>query len=110
MNIFADAPSWAPGESSLAQYLPIPDAPVRDLSIRLRKDPEKFSYDKWTASLTSTTRRFQLHQAVRVDYQGADSEKQYQAQFTLREGLRSTIPYFMAELSRNSAPSPIAAQ
>jgi len=34
--------------------------------VDLRGDPEKFSYDKWTASLTSTTRRFRLEQAVRV--------------------------------------------
>ena len=54
--------------------------------VDLRKDPEKFSYDKWTASLTSTTRRFQLHQPVRVDYLGADSDNQYQARFAVREG------------------------
>lgn len=54
--------------------------------VDLRKDPEKFSYDKWTASLTSTTRRFQLHQMVRVDYTGASPDNQYQAQFRAREG------------------------
>lgn len=34
--------------------------------VDLRKDPEKFSYDKWQASLTSSTRRFQLNQPVSV--------------------------------------------
>ncbi len=38
--------------------------------VDLRKDPEKFSYDRWTASLTSTTRRFQLDQAVQVTFSG----------------------------------------
>jgi ribonuclease R len=38
--------------------------------VDLRKDPEKFSFDKWTASLTSTTRRVQLQQLVEVSYLG----------------------------------------
>jgi ribonuclease R len=54
--------------------------------VDLRKDPEKFSYDKWTASLTSTTRRFQLDQAVELTYLGAEAEGLYQAQFALVEG------------------------
>lgn len=54
--------------------------------VDLRKDPEKFSYDKWTASLTSTTRRFQLDQAVQLNYVGVDSELPYRALFTLVEG------------------------
>ncbi|MEP4486960.1 MAG: VacB/RNase II family 3'-5' exoribonuclease [Halioglobus sp.] len=53
--------------------------------VDLRQDPEKFSYDKWTASLTSTTRRFQLDQPVDVQFNGIDEEKQYQANFTLLE-------------------------
>lgn len=40
--------------------------------VDLRKDPEKFSFDKWTASLTSTTRRFQLSQTVDVYCVGFD--------------------------------------
>jgi VacB/RNase II family 3'-5' exoribonuclease len=39
--------------------------------VDLRKDPEKFSFDKWTASLTSTTRRFQVGQTIRVDFVSA---------------------------------------
>lgn len=49
--------------------------------VDLRKDPEKFSYDKWAASLTSTTRRFQLHQAVALSFLGVDEEILYQALF-----------------------------
>jgi ribonuclease R len=49
--------------------------------VDLRKDPEKFSYDKWTASLTSTTRRFQLNQSVEVSFLGVDTENAYQSLF-----------------------------
>ncbi|MDX1734238.1 MAG: VacB/RNase II family 3'-5' exoribonuclease [Halioglobus sp.] len=49
--------------------------------VDLRKDEEKFSYDKWTASLTSTTRRFALDQPVEVQYLGADSDQQWLALF-----------------------------
>lgn len=54
--------------------------------VDLRKDPEKFSYDKWTASLTSTTRRFQLEQSVEVQFAGVDQEGGYLSQFSLAEG------------------------
>jgi VacB/RNase II family 3'-5' exoribonuclease len=54
--------------------------------VDLRQDPEKFSYDKWTASLTSTTRRFQLGQSVELNFKGMDRDNQYQASFTLLEG------------------------
>ncbi|MBT4519231.1 MAG: VacB/RNase II family 3'-5' exoribonuclease [Halieaceae bacterium] len=36
--------------------------------VDLRNDPEKFSYDKWQASLTSTTRRFALEQTVEIKF------------------------------------------
>ena len=39
-NILADAPSRAPWEESLAQFLPIPDMPVRDLVIQMYQDPD----------------------------------------------------------------------
>ena len=42
--------------------------------IDLRKDPEKFSYDKWHSSLTSTTRRFQLEQTVSLRFKGIDED------------------------------------
>ncbi len=54
--------------------------------VDLRKDPEKFSYDKWTASLTSTTRRFQLEQLVEVTFGGVDEDNQYQAKLSLVQG------------------------
>ncbi len=54
--------------------------------VDLRKDPEKFSFDKWTASLTSTTRRFQLEQEVALTYRGVDPESPHQILFALVEG------------------------
>ena len=54
--------------------------------VDLRKDPEKFSYDKWTASLTSTTRRFQLEQPVELTFLSVDKANQYRAMFALVEG------------------------
>ena len=45
--------------------------------VDLRKDPEKFSYDKWTASLTSTTRRFSLEQPVELVLKGVDRENRH---------------------------------
>ncbi|MDO8862663.1 VacB/RNase II family 3'-5' exoribonuclease [Haliea sp. E1-2-M8] len=65
--------------------------------VDLRKDPEKFSYDKWTASLTSTTRRFQLEQVVELDYTGADADNNYQALFRLRPGSGLKPPRATAE-------------
>ena len=49
--------------------------------VDLRKDPEKFSYDKWTASLTSTTRRFQIEQEVELTLTGLDEDISNQALF-----------------------------
>jgi VacB/RNase II family 3'-5' exoribonuclease len=43
--------------------------------VDLRKDPEKFSFDRWTASLTSTSRRFQLEQEIRVRVERVDVAK-----------------------------------
>ena len=52
-----------------------------DGSVDLRQDPEKFSYDKWTASLTSSTRRFELNQPVELAFLEVDRESQHQARF-----------------------------
>ena len=49
--------------------------------VDLRKDQEKFSYDKWTASLTSTTRRFQLGEPVELHFIGIGGQTLYQALF-----------------------------
>ena len=54
--------------------------------VDLRPDDEKFSFDKWTMSLTSTTRRFELLQSVEVDFAGAPAAQDYLAQFTLVDG------------------------
>ncbi len=44
-------------------------------NVDLRKDPEKFSFDRWTATLTSPTRSFQLEQTLRVSVLRADPVK-----------------------------------
>ncbi|MDG2460906.1 MAG: VacB/RNase II family 3'-5' exoribonuclease [Luminiphilus sp.] len=54
--------------------------------VDLRPEEEKFSFDKWTMSLTSTTRRFQLMQPVEVKFEGAPAEADFLAQFSLGEG------------------------
>ncbi len=43
--------------------------------VDLRKDPEKFSFDRWTASLTSASRSFVLEAVVRVKLVKADISK-----------------------------------
>ena len=40
-NILADAPSRAPWDDRLAQFLPIPDMPVRDLVVKMYQDPDE---------------------------------------------------------------------
>ena len=61
--------------------------------VDLRKDPEKFSFDKWTASLTSTTRRFALEQAVEVKFLGVE-DAQHQSLFAVVDdcGLKPSDP------------------
>jgi len=54
--------------------------------VDLRPEKEKFSFDKWTMSLTSTTRRFQLMQAVEVDFTDAPVEGDFLALFKLVDG------------------------
>ena len=54
--------------------------------VDLRPDSEKFSFDKWTMSLTSTTRRFQLLQRVEVEFVGAPADQDFLAQFSLVDG------------------------
>ena len=54
--------------------------------VDLRKDPEKFSYDKWTASLTSTTRRFALDQSVELKFKAVDNDIPYRTLFALIDG------------------------
>ena len=54
--------------------------------VDLRPEEEKFSFDKWTMSLTSTTRRFQLMQSVDVAYIGAPEDGDFLSLFSLVEG------------------------
>ena len=54
--------------------------------VDLRPEKEKFSFDKWTMSLTSATRRFQLRQSVEVDFTDAPAESDFLALFKLTEG------------------------
>jgi len=55
-------------------------------NVDLRQDPEKFSYDKWTASLTSTTRRFAMDQEVQVRFSEIDRDSLHMARFELVPG------------------------
>jgi len=57
-----------------------------EAAVDLREQPEKFSYDKWTASLTSTTRRFQVEQAVELLYLGPDPQRQSAGLFSPAPG------------------------
>jgi ribonuclease R len=54
--------------------------------VDLRPEEEKFSFDKWTMSLTSTTRRFGLLQPVEVEFGEAPAGGDYLALFSLTEG------------------------
>ena len=54
--------------------------------VDLRPEAEKFSFDKWTMSLTSTTRRFQLAQAVDVRFVDAPVEGDFLSRFALADG------------------------
>ena len=54
--------------------------------IDLRPETEKFSFDKWTMILTSTTRRFQLAQAVDVRFVDAPVEGDFLSRFALVDG------------------------
>jgi VacB/RNase II family 3'-5' exoribonuclease len=51
--------------------------------VDLRKAGEKFSFDKWTASMRSKTREFRVEMPVRVTLSGVDSDKPHQALFSL---------------------------
>ena len=60
--------------------------------IDLRQDPEKFSFDKWAARLSSPTRRFQLEQQVTVDFEKIDERNGHSATFVLVEGCGKVAP------------------
>lgn len=60
--------------------------------VDLRPEEEKFSFDKWTMSLTSTTRRFELLQPVEVEFIDAPADGDYLALFALVEGCGLKAP------------------
>jgi len=53
--------------------------------VDLRKDPEKFSFDKWTASLTSSSRHFALEQAIAVKFLGVE-DTSHKSLFSVVDG------------------------
>ncbi len=53
--------------------------------VDLRRDNEKFSFDKWTMSLTSPTRQFQLGQSVVIEFINAPAERDFLALFKITD-------------------------
>ena len=51
--------------------------------VDLRKEEEKFSFDKWEMALASKTRRYQLRQQIRVQYHPVDKPRGESASFSL---------------------------
>jgi ribonuclease R len=51
--------------------------------VDLRKAGEKFSFDKWTATLHSKTRQFRVHMPVQVSFAGEDPETPHLPLFKL---------------------------
>ena len=52
-------------------------------TVDLRKEEEKFSFDKWEMALASKTRRYQLRQHVRVQYQPVEKPRGESAGFSV---------------------------
>jgi len=73
--------------------------------VDLRPEEEKFSFDKWTMSLTSTTRRFELLQNVEVTFEGAPAEGDFLALFSLVEGCGLKPPKEPKPEDDSAAPS-----
>ncbi|MEK9594225.1 MAG: hypothetical protein VW035_09965, partial [Luminiphilus sp.] len=61
--------------------------------------------DKWTMSLTSTTRRFELLQNVEVTFEGAPAEGDFLALFSLVEGCGLKPPKEPKPEDDSAAPS-----
>ena len=82
----------------------------------LRPEEEKFSFDKWTMSLTSTTRRFGLLQPVEVEFGEAPAGGDYLALFSLTEGCglkppkdpKSDADHSGAEAAEDSASATVS--
>jgi len=73
--------------------------------VDLRPEEEKFSFDKWTMSLTSTSRRFQLLQSVEVTFVGAPAEGGFLALFSLVGGCGLERPKEAKPEDDSAAPS-----
>jgi ribonuclease R len=78
--------------------------------VDLRKESEKFSYDKWTASLTSTTRRFQLGQIVKLEFIDCDEPGSWRAQFTPVPGCGLKPPKIDKREEKEDAPRQVATE
>jgi ribonuclease R len=52
-------------------------------TVDLRKEEEKFSFDKWEMALASKTRRYQLRQHVRVQYKPVEKPRGESAGFSV---------------------------
>ena len=52
-------------------------------TVDLRKEEEKFSFNKWEMALASKTRRYQLRQQIRVQYQPAEKPRGESATFSV---------------------------
>ena len=76
--------------------------------VDLRPEEEKFSFDKWTMSLTSTTRRFELLQPVEVEFIDAPADGDYLALFGLVEGCGLKPPKEAKPEDASAAPEPAA--
>ena len=76
--------------------------------VDLRPEEEKFSFDKWTMSLTSTTRRFELLQPVEVEFIDAPADGDYLALFALVEGCGLKPPKAAKPEDASAAPEPAA--
>ena len=56
-------------------------------TVDLRREEEKFSFDKWEMALISKTRRYQLRQRIRVRYQPVEKPRGESARFSVIEVL-----------------------
>ena len=75
--------------------------------VDLRKIGEKFSFDKWTATLSSKTRAFRIDTPVKVSLAGTSPETPHLALFTLDKisGLKESPPAATVKPTATEAPA-----
>ena len=73
--------------------------------VDLKKEKEKFSYDKWTATLSSKTRRFRIGAPVQVTLAGSDAGTPHLALFQLDPASGLKQPKEPAESAKPVEPS-----